>query len=213
MPYGVRRGRQTGVYDTWEECRDQVNRYPSASFKKFPSYHQAEDFVHSSDQPSSSSHRRSSGYREGDYPAPNVYTDGSCSRNGQYGAHGGIGVYWGPENPMNVSERLEGRQTNQRAELKAAAKALEQARSENMTKLNIHTDSKFTVDGMRNWVPTWKENGWKTYNGGDVVNKEDFQKLDNLSQDIQVTWNYVPGHAGNTGNEMADKLARHGARK
>ncbi|RTG84545.1 uncharacterized protein DC041_0005928 [Schistosoma bovis] len=45
-----------------------------------------------------------------------VYTDGSCN-----GAHddrrAGYGVYWGPNHPWNVSERLEGEQTNNRAEI------------------------------------------------------------------------------------------------
>lgn len=47
-----------------------------------------------------------------------VYTDGACARNGQWGSKGGIGVYFGPNDPRNISEPLEGsRQTNQRAEL------------------------------------------------------------------------------------------------
>ncbi|KPP78804.1 hypothetical protein Z043_101666 [Scleropages formosus] len=50
-----------------------------------------------------------------------VYTDGCCSRNGNRGARAGIGVYWGPDHPLNVAERLQGIQTNQRAELQASS--------------------------------------------------------------------------------------------
>ena len=46
-----------------------------------------------------------------------VYTDGACSYNGREGARAGIGVYWGDKHPFNVSERLGGKQTNQRAEI------------------------------------------------------------------------------------------------
>jgi len=65
-----------------------------------------------------------------------VYTDGACSRNGQFGSVAGIGVWWGVDDPRyvlspklilsiyaclsdgsNLSERCPGRQTNNRAEL------------------------------------------------------------------------------------------------
>ncbi|XP_068136446.1 ribonuclease H1-like [Hyperolius riggenbachi] len=155
---------------------------------------------------------RSSNQRSGGRSA-DVYTDGCCTRNGRDGARGGIGVYWEPDSALNVSERLEGRATNQRAEIQAACKALEQAQRQNITRLNIHTDSEFTIKGATEWMPRWKENGWKTYSGHDVVNKQDFQRLDNLSKNMDVTWTHIPGHSGNTGNEIADRLARDGSRK
>ncbi|XP_018416008.1 PREDICTED: ribonuclease H1-like [Nanorana parkeri] len=201
MPYAVRRGRHAGVYDTWDECREQVDRYPSARYKRFSTFQEANSFVDERDYPP----RRER--------SAMVYTDGCCSRNGRYGATGGIGVYWGPDSSLNVSERLEGRQTNQRAEIQAACKAVQQAQSQDINRLNVRTDSEFTIKGMTEWVPRWKQNGWKTIHGGDVVNKEDFQKLDNLCKQVDVTWTHVPGHTGHEGNEMADHLARSGARK
>ncbi|KAM3932594.1 ribonuclease H1 [Leptodactylus fuscus] len=141
-----------------------------------------------------------------------AYTDGCCIRNGRSQAQGGYGVYWGPNHPLNESGKLEGRPTNQRAELQAATRAVEQARDNNITSVNIHTDSQYTVKGMTEWMPRWKENGWKTYDGGDVVNKEEFQRLDRACEGLDVTWTHVPGHRGEYGNEMADQLAKGGAR-
>lgn len=46
-----------------------------------------------------------------------VYTDGSCKRNGKADSVAGIGVFFGEDDPRNVSERIAGNQTNQRAEL------------------------------------------------------------------------------------------------
>ena len=37
-----------------------------------------------------------------------VYTDGACEGNGKAGARAGIGVYWGPDHPWNVSEPVRG---------------------------------------------------------------------------------------------------------
>ncbi|XP_046691964.1 ribonuclease H1 isoform X1 [Silurus meridionalis] len=142
-----------------------------------------------------------------------VYTDGCCTNNGRHGARAGIGVYWGPDHPLNVAERLSGRQTNQRAELQAACRALEQARDMDIKKLVLYTDSKFTINGITSWVKNWKTNGWKLRTGGEVVNKEDFQQLDELNEELDVKWMHVPGHAGFLGNEEADRLSREGASK
>lgn len=142
-----------------------------------------------------------------------VYTDGCCAGNGKTGARAGIGVYWGRDHPLNVAERLEGRQTNQRAELQAACKALEQAKEMNIKKLVLYTDSKFTINGVTSWVKNWKLNGWRLNSGGHVINKEDFVKLDKLNGEVEVVWLHIPGHAGYTGNEEADRLSRVGASK
>ncbi|XP_051832011.1 ribonuclease H1 isoform X1 [Antechinus flavipes] len=142
-----------------------------------------------------------------------VYTDGCCSSNGRRKARAGIGVYWGPGHPLNVGDRLPGRQTNQRAEIHAACKAIEQAKNQNITKLALYTDSMFTINGITSWVKDWKKNGWKTSTGKDVINKEDFVKLDTLIQGIDIKWIHVPGHSGFAGNEEADRLAREGAKK
>ncbi|XP_059516602.1 ribonuclease H1 isoform X1 [Myotis daubentonii] len=142
-----------------------------------------------------------------------VYTDGCCSCNGRRRARAGIGVYWGPGHPLNVGVRLPGRQTNQRAEIHAACKAIEQARAQNITKLVLYTDSMFTINGITSWVPGWKENGWRTSAGKAVTNKEDFMELDRLVQGVDIQWMHVPGHSGFAGNEEADRLAREGAKQ
>ncbi|XP_069742301.1 ribonuclease H1 [Narcine bancroftii] len=142
-----------------------------------------------------------------------VYTDGCCASNGRKGAQAGIGVYWGPGHSLNLSERLSGRQTNQRAEIVAACRAIEQAQELGIEKLVIFTDSMFTINGITKWIKSWKTNGWKLYSGGPVVNKEDFERLDKLTSDINIEWMHVPGHAGFIGNEAADSLAKDGASK
>lgn len=140
-----------------------------------------------------------------------VYTDGCCSANGRKRARAGIGVYWGCNHPLNVAERLQGRQTNQRAEIQAACKALEQAKEKNIKKLVLYTDSMFTIKGVTKWVKNWKLNGWKLQSGGQVINKDDFIKLDRLNSELEVVWMHIPGHAGYKGNEEADRLSREGA--
>lgn len=50
--YAVANGRNIGVYDNWEDCKDQVHRYSKCDFRKFDTPDQAWDYV---DQRSSSS--------------------------------------------------------------------------------------------------------------------------------------------------------------
>uniref|UniRef100_A0A8D0BRN5 Ribonuclease H1 n=1 Tax=Salvator merianae TaxID=96440 RepID=A0A8D0BRN5_SALMN len=246
MFYAVRKGRRVGVYRTWEECKEQVDKYKCASFKKFATEEDAWDFINEGTaEPSHNSigkhldaclYVESSlielvsvkrvKYTEVPYtPSENkdkitymgeyavVYTDGCCSHNGRDKARAGTGVYWGPGHPLNSSERLPGRQTNQRAEIYAACKAIELAKSQNIKKLVIYTDSKFTIDGMTNWILNWQKNGWKTKSGEEVTNKEEFERLSKLSEGMDIQWMHVPGHAGFSGNEAADRLAREGAGK
>nr|KAF6429594.1 hypothetical protein HJG59_008960 [Molossus molossus] len=122
----------------------------------------------------------------GDYVV--VYTDGCCSSNGRRRARAGIGVYWGPGHPLNVGVRLPGRQTNQRAEIHAACKAIGQAKAQNIAKLVLYTDSMFTINGITSWVQGWKEKGWRTSTGKEVINKEDFMELDRLVQGMDIQW-------------------------
>ncbi|ESO92455.1 hypothetical protein LOTGIDRAFT_120973 [Lottia gigantea] len=141
-----------------------------------------------------------------------VYTDGACFNNGQKGATAGVGVYWGPHHKDNVSRSLDGRQTNNRAEIHAAIIAIEQAKSKNIDKLVLYTDSEFLINSITKWIDGWKRRDWKLSTGKPVINKEDFEELDKALEGINVKWVYVRGHCGNPGNEAADRLANEGAR-
>ena len=46
--YVVRRGRQTGIFTRWEDCRLQVEGYDRARFKSFLSLQEAEIFMSAS---------------------------------------------------------------------------------------------------------------------------------------------------------------------
>lgn len=139
-----------------------------------------------------------------------VYTDGACSNNGQRGSTAGIGVYWGPNDIRNVSEPLSGRPTNNRAEIHAVIRAVNDAKRYGYKSITIKTDSQFLIDSMTKWIKGWKKNGWLLSTGGPVKNREDFEELDQASQGILVEYKHVTAHNGIEGNEEADRLARDG---
>ncbi|XP_042232543.1 ribonuclease H1-like isoform X2 [Homarus americanus] len=141
-----------------------------------------------------------------------VYTDGACEFNGRNGAKAGVGVYFGKDHPLNVSEPVKGRATNNTAEIQAASFALELAKASGFSKVSIHTDSQFMINCMTSWLKNWKKKNWVKSDGEPVKNKEDLIALDAASEDLAVKWVHVKGHAGHEGNEIADKLARQGAK-
>uniref|UniRef100_A0A914XJM7 ribonuclease H n=1 Tax=Plectus sambesii TaxID=2011161 RepID=A0A914XJM7_9BILA len=148
-----------------------------------------------------------------DSDTPIVYTDGACKFNGQNAAVGGIGVYWGPDSPLNVSEPLTGVQTNNRAELQAVATALRQAVSLKYERVILRSDSQFLINSLSKWSSTWRRNGWKTVKGTDVKNRQDFEEILELMDKIQVEFEHVEGHSNESGNDEADRLANEGVLK
>lgn len=134
-----------------------------------------------------------------------IYTDGACSSNGiSRDARAGIGVYWEGKEHNNISERLEGRQTNQRAEIKAATRGIQQAKSQGYNDITIKTDSNYVKNAAESWIPNWERDNWSK----PVVNKQEFQELRDSMSGANVKFEYVPSRMN-----AADSLARSGAKK
>ncbi|KOC59429.1 Ribonuclease H1, partial [Habropoda laboriosa] len=143
----------------------------------------------------------------------NVYTDGACSSNGYKTAQAGIGVWFGDNHPLNVSEAVVGRATNNVAEIQAVIVAAKQAKKAGIKNLKIITDSKFLISCINIWMRKWKTNGWITTANKPVINKVELLEMEEALKSLNVAWNHVNGHVGIHGNEMADKLARAGVLK
>jgi ribonuclease HI len=82
-----------------------------------------------------------------------VYTDGACSSNGRNNAKAGLGVYWCDGHPLNISEPVSGRATNNCGEIQAATRAIKVALQNGVSKLSINTDSKFLINSVTKWMP------------------------------------------------------------
>ena len=141
-----------------------------------------------------------------------VFTDGACSKNGYSNACAGLGVYFGENDKRNFSEKIEGKQTNNVAELSAIYKALI------IVEKNLHigenilivSDSEYSIRcctsyGKKNYDLNWKK---------DFPNKElvkiIYEKI--LQYPTQIFFKHVFSHTGkedffSNGNDHADKLA------
>lgn len=99
--------------------------------------------------------------------------------------------------------------TNNKMELTAAIEALAHVRAIEGP-LAIYTDSTYVIKGISEWIWAWRRRGWKTMDGGDVQNRDLWQKLDALVSARpkgSIAWHYVRGHVGTPGNERVDEIA------
>lgn len=132
-----------------------------------------------------------------------IYTDGACSGNPGPGGWGALLLASGRERELTGAHPHT---TNNRMELMAALRALEALKRP--CRVVLHTDSKYLQLGMQGWLEKWKRNGWKTAKKKPVLNEDLWRDLDIACVRHQVEWRWVRGHAGNEGNERADRLAR-----
>ena len=132
-----------------------------------------------------------------------IYTDGGCRGNPGIGGWGVWLRYGEHEKKLSGAEKDT---TNNRMELMAAIKALEEIKSSSIH-IDLYTDSKYVMNGITQWIAGWKKKNWKTAAKTPVKNVDLWQKLDEINQKHQVLWHWVKGHSGDEGNDMADLLA------
>jgi ribonuclease HI len=135
-----------------------------------------------------------------------IYTDGACSGNPGPGGWGAVLRYGAVEKELYGGEI--GTTTNNRMELMAPIRALE-ALTRPVT-VRIYTDSTYVRNGILDWLPRWKANGWTTSARTPVKNADLWRRLDEAAARHQVEWHWVRGHAGHPENERADRLAVRG---
>jgi ribonuclease HI len=73
--------------------------------------------------------------------------------------------------------------------------------------VQLYTDSQYVRRGITEWLPGWKARGWRTAGRQPVKNQDLWEILERASARHQVSWHWVPGHAGVAGNERVDTLA------
>lgn len=142
-----------------------------------------------------------------------IYTDGACSENP---GPGGWAMVVNTDSTCDTFSGGEYGTTNNRMELTGVLEALKYVADYNSAKdiYEVYCDSAYVVNSINNkWLERWKLNGWKTKAGDDIKNRdlweaisEQFKRI--RKQNQQVVLIKIKGHAGNTFNELVDKLAR-----
>ncbi|MCA9787404.1 MAG: ribonuclease HI [Calditrichaeota bacterium] len=144
----------------------------------------------------------------GDEAVITIHTDGACSGNP---GPGGYGVVMSAGSFRREISGSEPSTTNNRMEMMAAIRALEELRQ--ASSVILYTDSSYLRDGITKWIHGWIAKGWKTSTGAAVKNIDLWQRLHDQEQYHSVDWRWLKGHAGHVENERCDQLAVAGARR
>ena len=105
----------------------------------------------------------------------------------------------------------EANSTNNRVEIIAGIEAIKFCTEKFPGRtIFIYSDSQYLVKGAMQWIGKWKRNGWSR-GSGEVKNLDLWKELELLVSAKNTIFRWVRGHNGNHWNEVADKLAYHGA--
>ena len=134
-----------------------------------------------------------------------IYADGACKGNPGIGGWGAHLNYMG-----NVKEIFGGQYdtTNNRMELMAVIEALSCLKER--VEAFLYLDSEYVIKGIKEWLPKWKSNGWKSSNNKPIKNVDLWLRLDEQLNKHSICIFKVKGHSGDPGNDLADLLANKG---
>lgn len=135
-----------------------------------------------------------------------VFTDGASKGNPGPGGWGAITIT--PDGMVTEMGGGSPHTTNNKMELSGAIAALEGIAAV-VGPVSIYTDSTYLIQGITQWVWAWRTRGWRTAAGGDVLNRDLWERLSALAgaRGTRVDWRWVRGHVGTAGNERCDEIA------
>lgn len=141
-----------------------------------------------------------------------IFTDGACSENP---GPGGWAAVFNTANKCSTISGNEKTTTNNRMELKAVIEAFKRVLIKNKNaEYELYSDSAYVVNSINNgWIDKWQQNNWKTTKNDDVKNRDLWEEFAYLKNKVESLGIYIQiikikGHAGNTFNELVDKLAK-----
>jgi ribonuclease HI len=144
-----------------------------------------------------------------------IFTDGSCTNNGQYNAKGGYGIHFPNNEFKDISQEfLIQPITNQRTELYGILQAIKIVVENNKYKnIKIYTDSIYSIKCLTKWINQWSKDNWMTKNKKPVKNLDIILPIQELMNKYNISFNHIRSHTGKKDffsicNEKADKLAK-----
>ena len=188
--YAVRKGKKTGVFSTWDECKEQVTGFKGAIYKSFKTLEEAEEFVKGNEEKIENVEAVDGVY---------AYIDGSFDRvNGIYGS--GVVIVDGDEKYeyKHAGNREDYAQLhNVAGELEAAKFVMWYAVDKKIKEITLFYD----YQGIEAWATgDWQAN---------LPYTQDYVKFYNkIKTAVKVNFVKVKAHTGVELNEVVDKFAK-----
>ena len=221
MPfYAVANGRTIGIFLNWNDCNNSVKKYKNALYKKFNTKEEADNFIKVNEKNiddinnNIQNHNIIVNSKDDNIvfnPDYYVYTDGACSNNGKDNALAGIGIFFGINDNRNISKKIEGKQTNNTAELSAIIETYHIIENDilNGKKIAIVSDSEYAIKCVSSYGEKCYRKCWNV----DIPNKDLVKIAYEMYKDkLNIQFIHIKAHTNNTdihsfGNDNADKLA------
>ena len=188
--YAVKKGKKTGIFSTWDECKEQVTGYKGAVYKSFKTLSEAEAFLERNEEKIENIEEVDGVY---------AYIDGSFDRvSGIYGS--GVVIVDGDEKYeyKHAGNREDYAQLhNVAGELEAAKFVMWYAVDRKIKEITLFYD----YQGIEAWaVGDWQAN---------LPYTQDYVKFYNkMKTAVKVNFVKVKAHTGIELNEVVDKLAK-----
>lgn len=192
--YAVKKGRNTGIFTSWDECKKQVMGFSGAIYKSFTNVDDAKKYILNDIQLAS---RKSVTVQDSDTAV--AYVDGSYNIKTKDFACGVIIFYHQKIYEFNekFTDSTLSEMRNVAGEIKGAEMAIQFCLDNNITNINIFHD----YEGIARWC----DSSWKATKIG-TKNYVDF--YNNSKDKVNISFTKVKGHSGNKYNDRADRLAK-----
>ncbi|TMT00056.1 hypothetical protein FD688_04960 [Apilactobacillus kunkeei] len=209
--YAVRKGKKPGIYNTWDECKNQVNGFPGAEYKSFKTQSEAKAYMGLKKTVKKAAPKMS---RNGSIK---LYSDGGSRNHGnKLGQHvkDDDKAAWAYLIIRNGKKYYDSDgefgATNNKMEVLGLVNALRYIIKQGWQNESIDAilDSKYVLDSItKGWINSWRRRGWKKSDGSVIKNKNEFIQLSSLlGQFKHLNFKWTKGHADNEGNNFVDKL-------
>lgn len=199
--YAVKRGKNTGIFYQWEECRKAVDGYPGAEYKGFPTVQEAKSYLGITDE------------GENDIPPEGetsgesllAYVDGSYDDTLKKYAFGCVFIladgriytqFGNGDNEQSLQHR------NVTGEMLGAMYAVKTAMLNGFQKVELCYD----YQGIEKWVTgEWRS---KT-----ELTQKYARAMREWRTKIDINFTKVAAHTNVKYNELADRMAKQGLRE
>ena len=200
--YAVKVGKTPGKYYSWEECKSQVDKFPNAIYKSFKTEIEADEYLSSDLNNKEKTETKKDVKIEIDEDSCVAYVDGSYNRTLNIYGYGIVFLDGKTERQYYGTGEDEeaAKMENVAGEILAAQKAVDIALDEGFSKITICHD----YTGIAGWVNGWKRNNEHTEAYKEIMSEK--------SAYIDILFQKIDAHSGDKYNEMADKLAKKGAK-
>ncbi|MDO5725489.1 MAG: ribonuclease H family protein [Tissierellia bacterium] len=199
MYYAVKKGLVPGIYNTWDECKENVEGFSGAVFKKFKTYAEAEKFLNIESFDKTQFNK----YIDVKKPAEKhiiAYVDGSFDNKDDSYSYGGVLIF--NDKIVEISKRFKkstySAHRNVSGEIMGSVFAIQYALENEANSIKIYYDYK--------GIEEWAKGRWKT---NTELTKKYKKFMDEASKKIDIQFEKVLAHSGDFLNDCADSLAKN----